>query len=60
MFPRPYESQAPKLGRPGNWLPLPANGAEFKLVLTLINADRKVIEDPSALKLPEIRLESCR
>ena len=46
--------------RPGNWLPLPADGAEFKLVLTLINADRKVIEDPGSLKLPEIRLEGCR
>ena len=46
--------------RPGNWLPLPADGAEFKLVLTLINADRKVIEDPGSLKLPEIRVEGCR
>ncbi len=46
--------------RPGNWLPLPADGAEFKLVLTLINAGRKIIEDPSTLKLPEIRLEACR
>lgn len=46
--------------RPGNWLPLPADGAEFKLVLSLINADRKIIEDPASLKLPEIRLEGCR
>lgn len=46
--------------RPGNWLPLPANGAEFKLVLTLINADRKIIEDPASLKLPDIRVENCR
>ncbi len=46
--------------RPGNWLPLPADGAEFKLVLTLINAGRKIIEDPSTLTLPEIRLEACR
>lgn len=46
--------------RPGNWLPTPADGAEFKLVLTLLNAERKIIEDPSTLKLPEIRLESCR
>lgn len=46
--------------RPGNWLPTPAEGAEFKLVLTLLNAERTIIEDPSTLKLPEIRLESCR
>ncbi len=46
--------------RPGNWLPLPPEGAEFKLLLTLINAERKVIEDPSSLKLPEIRVGSCR
>ncbi|MCP5084379.1 MAG: DUF1214 domain-containing protein [Alphaproteobacteria bacterium] len=46
--------------RPGNWLPLPINGAEFKLVLTLINAGRKIIEDPATLKLPEIRVGSCR
>lgn len=46
--------------RPGNWLPLPANGAEFKLVLTLINAERKIIEDPASLKLPEIRVGACR
>lgn len=46
--------------RPGNWLPLPIDGTEFKLVLTLINADRKIIEDPATLKLPEIRVGSCR
>ncbi len=45
--------------RPGNWLPIPDNSSEIKLVLVLFNPDQETIEDPSSAALPIIQLEAC-
>ncbi len=45
--------------RPGNWLPLSASADEFKVIVSLLNPDRKAIDDASSIKLPIVRMEFC-
>ena len=44
----------------GNWLPLSISDSTFALSLSLINPERKFIEDPEAISLPLIKQVSCR
>ena len=44
----------------GNWLPISTIDATFALNLSLINPERKYIENPEEIPLPLIKQVSCR